>query len=818
MEVQSRGAWQQVRCADARCLCTARVLGRAIVCTGAHCGWRAGHVVDYLARSEGKGYAHLLALLHEIYPQRLETVGGLDWAAAQSQLLATLTTRRALLDFLIAHLGCAGELTPEMALTQEWLAADGINVAGTRSFLLLSAPRLKELARLVSAITGKTITWDSPSGALVVPYFSDFLTVSDLLVRPLQPHPNETMWDIWPVEPTRLSFSGLWECPGGEIDLAAVLRMPLLAATHSSQSSNGPRPHLSVRHSPGVLDESPLRWNKLVYLLEENEDLRRVAELKALVAPGGLFVGHTDRPTTHKPWLEFLAQRMDQWMKADNQEAVRRDLESVVLSARERADWKALLTQMGLDRVAAFVADTGQFAERTHDVAGAKIFEAETGYRVALGKRPPADATNFTLSFERSVGFPTNTDLYRQGSVRFMGKDFPLLISNEALHHAGRLGKVVGFAVAAGGKALAETPTIFNAKLVLSLNLLFDRQLALLPRIEGVQQIGWSQDRRRFDSIGWRAEEGQVVQRETCADPEVMLLRAFNFNLPGISTDVEIQPQTENVPTWAGELLALMAAQAARVQHSRPAHPIVFRDTVEQRAVLRAVFAGAFGQTSPVQLGFNQRGGFRDIDLLCGHPCLAVGAVPRGGVQSCPLPFFLLSDSGGVRDYPGDQAQAIAFIRSGFSAVVHWLLTTQAGSLSFRHTALYDQDLLLEGREILARALDYHLADDLSEAPGLDALLAQTPVPSLARFFRAHVETQRLLVNLDAAPSALRPIVTAELRKLDPTFLDGVTATMDLVVGSALIAAFYRENVALPPASRPSYTRDEWVTEIAVAS
>jgi hypothetical protein len=811
VSIRAEGRHQRVPCPDPGCGCAANVVGQALVCTSLQCNWKAGHVVDYLAKAKGWSVPSTLARLQERYPDQLETLDGVPWGDNLPALIDEVEARRSLIQFFLDHRGPPDSPTIELARAAEHFANQDLDLRISRhTAFLLKKPECDELADLVGSVSGEEAEYKESVGALVLPFFTDFIHIGHIEVYALRPGllPKDIL--RWSVFPARLTFSGLWEIRGGDIQVATVMKSPFVAAGMNLRAHRLARPksHIGMCFRPQTKESAGMQFPRVSYLMADNEGLRDILPLKAITASGGLRVGYASDPETVLPWLEFLTQRFDRLLLDHNEAQVDRELESLQLTQEERTQWLQLLSRVEDEKLRTKLEACVGRARRIHHVRDAKIHELDTGYKVERPGRGAHPCTNYTFSFEHSVYFPDSMDLLFRGHVHFMGHAYPCLISREDMRRPTHLNRAAQHAVAcrqgvAGATSLA-TPNMSDVGLAASLVLLLEQQVSLLPRVEGVKGLGWSRDRRRFDSPLWRVDDGNLIDRTTCADPQAMVLRNFSFSPPP-ETPFTAAP----VSDLAGELLAFLVAQTARVQLGRPAPPLCFLNTKENRQLLREMFASVFQQTSVVTLSYNNRGGSREVELLSGHPCLAAGSLAEDYAARFPYPVFMLSDRGRVLEDTLSSSDLV-FMAQGFALAVSWLAKTEGTAVAGLNTELYEQDLLEEGGSILEQALNYTWTGSPSETPVLDSLLVQRSPVSLGDMFREHFSEQRLIVRMANCSKDLRPRLAAELKQRDPTFLDGEFASMDLLCGRGLFKAYYKADVELPKIDSTLPSASQW--------
>lgn len=808
--IKDEGEKQLVPCPDASCGCAARVQGKALVCTSVTCDWRLGNVVDYLGQAKHWSPEDTVDRLYTRYAPLLETLDGLPWLVARPRLLDKLSAHRRLVDFLLSVRGVPPQLIPETAVWIEAYANQDIDLRTQRhTFYVLTQAQCRNLADLVSAVCDDDVTYDYETGATVFVFFSDFLTVSHFQVLPHLSKSNRTCVR-WNVAPSRYAFSGLWELRG-QLEHVHLVRRCIEAAQLNQRASRLglAMNYLSLQKSTDWEYETPLRFRQLTYLLDNDEDTRHLAEAKLL--GNQLKLGYARAPDTTEDWMDFLNTRWRTALKEGFEDRVKKELSALVITPTERRRW--LERDDAPPRLLELLKECANTKQLIFRVRDAVVIETDNGYQVDRLRKGAQPATNFTLQFDSNIYFRDSPEMLHRGAVQFNGQAFPFLLAREDLQRPAQLERSAQFAVnAKQGVRAASTPVVLDKQLAASVVLLLNQRVAELPRMEGVRQLGWSSDRRRFQAPDWSIDGSGLTPRETCADPKSMVLRNYGFNPPPTTLRPAPSPSTQ-----AGELLALLVAQTARVQCGRPASPLPFHDNPENANRLKALFAESFQQHAVVILSYNSRGGTRDIDQLNGYPCLTRGVLAEDYAQRIPHPTCVLAQFGRVLEHswrPGD----LDFIRNVYPVVVQWLLQADASMLPISNTEVYAQDLLLEGVEILRKSINYEWDGEVPATPVLWSRLERYSPASLGVFLQEHFEAQRMIVNTSVCPAALRSRLQAELLSLDATYIGGAFGSLDLLSAQNALRAFYHETPKLPRIGKPTPTLAEWTANLEASA
>jgi hypothetical protein len=798
-------------CPDRECTGSVRKVGRAFVCSCPRCNWRAGNLVDYLARSSDQQVPKLVDSLATRYPTELKFVGGLPWASVSQKISQQFQRDRALLQFMLEHRGAPKVLTGEMALALDKLRLRGVKVDDfPHTVILLTEAECRQLTQLVGYVTGDLVEFPWVSGAMVIPMWADFCTISHFEVFPLPGSPVVARPIRFDVRPVQLSFSGLWNLPG-DLRETIVVRNPLEAAAMSENARYFARRSQAVGavRRPEAERAPAMPLSRACYLFADGEDLRTAQVVRQIT--NEFTVGWTKLPEKSYDWPAFLVARVSSVLRNNFDTAkVRQDF--ACLSDSDRQELTAHLSTTGQQGLLDLLQKAAVVTPRVFVVRGAEVRDTADGYSVIKEGKTETSVTNFTLQFTHNVFFRQSSEVLHQGCLHFKGEKFPFLFDHTSLYSWQKLLAAARFAVNSRPSDTQHTPAIVDPSMVPFILQHLSMQASTVVRLEGIQQLGWARDRQRFDAPAWKVENGEWVIRETRASPDVMPLRQYDFSRTQVSSSGK--PELSDL---AGELFALLAAQVARYQKGVLAPPILFRDIGQTSALLRSLFLDAFHQTAPIVLSWNRREQASELSALGGYPALATGEIQESQIVRCPSPLFVVSSSG--RALEGEfEAEDISRIAQLFPRVVGWLQSAPATAVPCLTTPLHEHNMLIEGCAILKAALGYHWTGAPSEYPACQSVFDRFTPATIGSIMRENFAAQRLVIHLRGVDVELRSMMAAELKKVDQTFVEGDFATMDLIQARSLLKSFFLSDPVLPTIDSTSPTQEQWLAAGAAVS
>jgi len=221
-------------------------------------------VVDYVVAAKRQSVHRVIQGIREAYPTQTDTIAGTPWCETVDKLVHLFEQQQALRQFLLSRKGMPKTLSSEMAAAGSWLDNNGVSIHRMQSTMfLLTSNECRLLSHRIATLTGRAVEeWPHACGAMVIPFLSDFLSISHLSLSPLHPNPVSSKSVVWNVTPTRTSFSGLWECRTGVLNNARFVNAPIRAAALTERQADlqSGDLYVGVATTAGVPFETSLRF------------------------------------------------------------------------------------------------------------------------------------------------------------------------------------------------------------------------------------------------------------------------------------------------------------------------------------------------------------------------------------------------------------------------------------------------------------------------------------------------------------------------------------------------------------------------------
>lgn len=284
---------------------------------------------------------------------------------------------------------------------------------------------------------------------------------------------------------------------------------------------------------------------------------------------------------------------------------------------------------------------------------------------------------NFVFKPKQNIFMRATGEVYHRGDVIFGDHRVECTIPSSCLDSPRHLQDAIREEILRSGAQGDALPTVVHTTHYRRYISHYLRgKVGRLPSIEGVDSLGWSQDKRRWVAPGkyWTKSAGEVA--ESYFTPGKEVLRVF---CPGHVWDSELILQCDEK---ARELISVHLAQVVRSYLGCSTGPLFVKNTTASRQLLRAMFQ-AIGQDQPYELNINARDNI-GVDGITGYPLLVSGYTKAQG-YSAKFSHTLLGEEGhDVADKKTEQqlrAAATTF-QFALTKVVEWCLESKAEGFS----------------------------------------------------------------------------------------------------------------------------------------
>lgn len=373
-------------------------------------------------------------------------------------------------------------------------------------------------------------------------------------------------------------------------------------------------------------------------------------------------------------------------------------------------------------------ADMRRLAENHiifQDNAGT-VHETYNSYRM-FTKHGAVDIANFSLRLQVSVIFgDVNSEVFYQGTVGHGSKKTKALVSRSALESVKHLQQELQV-VAAGGDGVI--PTVIEVGHMRGKVMPYlAAQAARVPVIRGVSFLGWSSDRRLFQTAGMEINMDGVKKTKPVFHPAAQQLRPFSEPSLWSEACPEVLPDAQT-------LVAMMLALTVRSYKRCTTRPIKIVQASDAITLLQGIMQ-AMGQNNILELNSNAR----DVRMqhnssgVIGYPCVAAGFSNHQINQSTST-YTILTDEGfNVTDQvtPQDAENAGRAAQFALTRVVEWCLATQADEFTEMPSTDWHNSLMREGQWLVEHVCKLQPWEvRIKEVSDLEQVFRQIPLETI---------------------------------------------------------------------------------------
>lgn len=705
------------------------ILDNEVVCENGECTFRAGSIFDFVVAKEKCKWDEVIPLIDKILGGKLNTSGLCGGNSLHYQLKA----KRQLFDYFL-RAGLGGTIN-KMQTTQyrSAIRAQGIDADALRwSVYITSKEETTTLVDLIKNIN-PSYNYDINGTNIILPYFSDYHTVSHIIVLDSPSGVPEKL----PVIPHRISYFGLLQRHPvlGYTKLAfSYAEAAKLNTQYARMAPENVCLHVLFDAKSEGISFTP-KIADYVVTNGRNDNIRAISILSRNIP-----TLNVDENKVGSAYNKRICTAEDYLVDVvvDNVKAglPSKDILDIIdLSASGR---QALLEKLHNHRLfepASVIRDYFKTLPIYQDDKGT-LSCTPTGYVLRKKNNDPSPTfvTNFTITLEQNVVFSETTDIYHAGNIVFNGNEYPIIIKQEETEKPNDIEKAARRAtLGMEFDDINTLPTIKDrtgAKYIVA----YMREcVAALPRTEGVPMLGWSARRTSFYAPHFISDiKGTRVGRKYF-HPNVQVLNQYILDTLCVSR------MYYGLPMQLVSIINQCAAFVARSYLGMPVRPIAVFNNTQARRMVCEIFKG-LNQNSVVQLNQNIRG--EEYVGNRGYPYYAVGYSYAQTTKS-RIPAFILCDKGIAinEEFSNEHMdQAACTLNYVIQKVVEWAIQTSCANFKQEYSVSRATAYAAEGAAIITDAcgvIDW----PHNETPyqNIDAMLASIQFDDVRQYFTRDV-------------------------------------------------------------------------------
>jgi hypothetical protein len=720
------------------------ILDKEFVCENSNCTFRGGSVCDYLVAGSHCKWDQVIDTLNTILDGRLNNTSIIRNKKA---IISSLQNKRKLFDFFL-RVGLKGSIN-NMACLQykSAIRSQGIDPDMLRWSVFIIGGEDVNLLKTIINNTGDKRDFNFNNSCIVLPYFSDYHTISHLLVLNTPSSRPEKI----AVNPHRTSFFGLLQRhPNAKVTKLAYTYADAakLNTQYGRMSPENICLHMLIDATANGNSFS-LPNAEYVITEENNDDFRAVAMTQKYVAALKVDNSQTDiyKENNTIPSSRFIVDCLIKSLRKGINISSLLELAGLTTSNKQE-----LLTRLHQERFFDAADEVRNFFKTLPIYTDDKItlFSNPFGYTLKKNTKEThiTYVSNFILELEQNVVFAESTDIFHAGSIIFDGNTYPVMLKQDELDRPVDLEKAVRRAtLGSPGEGENNLPTIKERGAAKYLTNYLRDNISSLPRTEGLPILGWSPRRTSFYTPYFISDKkGTRVGKK--------YFHPTNQALVNFTTDIsEVSQLHTDLPEDVFHIINQAATFITRSFLSMPVRPITLYNDTESRTLLSGLFAG-LGQISVAQLNHNIRG--EDSPGLRGFPHYAVGYT-SGQANKSSLPAFIMCDSGVKVECIYSQdiiEQGRRTLKYVVQKVAEWAIKTDAANFSQAHSVSRTNAYSIEGSNVIIDACGL-TSWPSSQTPfeNLDSMLSSIRFDEVKQYFIKDINRHVMQISREALTS-----------------------------------------------------------------
>jgi len=721
-----------------------------MLCENKLCAFRVGRAIDFLAFINN-GYESAVKSAIQTYPSRFQTSSYESIRATSMNLLLN----RRIINFIKDYIRTPSGI-PRIGIIQTagWLNNLGINVSvQPGAALILERDEALNLFNLIKQaypeekiVLREVLPNQNP--IVFIPYFGNPAELAGFAVLPYQ-QPDKSV--IIKLGNYKFGFTGLWDM---HPETHAVKLHPTFAdcLRENTIASKFKREdfHVTFFHDIKGAGNS---W--LPKGVELNAELISTQHLPALAE-----LAHQTRVTVtppvslgdqqQLPWFDFARAILLQAIEEDKgvSPKVELILHSLKLPTEEIAK---LVTELNYREHLLWAAQIQKLQQIkmldiTSGPKGVEFYQQGEGYFVERGNGARVDLANFTLDINKTVQYIDSSRLCHAGTLYFDGNKHPVVLDGSSFNSVSTLEDNVRraeFALVAEASQSSSLPTIMERNLSKELLTYFRKVTSNLPRIEGLDGLGWNNRKTGFYTPWGKITADGVKAEVRIPNPEFEFWNCYNLELTPLPI-LEVQNQ---IPVSLAMIIGQCVGFLTRSFMDFPIKPISYAYNPDTM-VLRNIFK-ALGQKEAWSFIFRENAG-SDIKGLRGFPMLVTGA-NVSQLDKLKLPLIALTETGqGLFENITEQHlnSVLPCMPYIIQKSVQYLLATKGESVKMFNSVNNGNALAKEGAYIISQACQINWKEPQPVNASIENIFNQIPATKVVDYFSHNLSEQKIKIDL----------------------------------------------------------------------
>jgi len=385
--------------------------------------------------------------------------------------------------------------------------------------------------------------------------------------------------------------------------------------------------------------------------------------------------------------------------------------------------------------------------------------------------------SNFTVELERNVVFADSRIFAHAGGIVFGGQKTPCVITTAAINSLAEIQSAAQIATCASGAGGDTVPMFQNCQTARALLGWFRNCLSALPRVEGLDCLGWNDERTAFFSPWGKVMESKITEVRI-PNPNHKFWGHFQLGMePGTAVIPEL-------PAALRDLCGQLVAICGRAYAHLPERAVMRRQTGRAQAFLTSVFS-AIGQTRPIVTAVRDAGSRKFLEGVSGFPLLLIcqdgDGMRQGGV--------VLGETGG--DVETVELPDLGFLRYLMSECCAWMMRTKGVDLKIFNSIDPGVALIREGAHIIRQAMGIEWVESHPVSSTMEEFLNTIAPARVPEFFTHDLLAQTFEIEFSGSPGLLDDAIVELSHRCKKIRRDGTMLVVDAIGGIDLLKDFY---------------------------
>lgn len=404
--------------------------------------------------------------------------------------------------------------------------------------------------------------------------------------------------------------------------------------------------------------------------------------------------------------------------------------------------------------------------------------------------------SNFILELEKNVVFADSKIFAHSGAILFNERRIPCVITTNEMNSISTIETAAQTAEFHSGAGGDNVPMFRDKHKARALVTYFRDCLATLARVEGMNALGWNEDRTAFFTPWGKVTEDRFISDVRIPNPNYRFWGFYRFSTPApdfdkLRTDIVdlIDPEgPERIPLILQDLISQIVAMMARSYAHMPERVVRYQQDGRAQAFLSDVF-GALSQVRPIVTTTRDVNMEKFLQGVNGFPLFLI----CHGDSVPPQSAVILGDKGKALLGPFPAAgESGRLLREICARCLQWIMRTRGTELKIFNSIDAATALTREGSHIIRQALDIAWIESHPISSTMEEFLNSISPDRVQEFFTNDLLAQIFEIDFREAMHLIDDAIIELIGRCKHVKrVNQTTLTVDAMSGITLLTDFY---------------------------